>query len=37
MKSYLIYFSLIWALVIILMGLFVRFRHKHHFSEDEDQ
>ena len=31
MKSYLIYFSLIWALVIILMGLFIRFRHKHHF------
>ena len=23
--------------VIILMGLFIRFRHKHHFSEDEDQ
>jgi len=36
MSSYLVYFSLIWAVVIILMGLFIRLRHKHKFPEDED-
>jgi len=36
MSSYLVYFSLIWAVVIILMGLFIRLRNNHKFPEDED-
>jgi hypothetical protein len=35
MKSYLIYFSILWALGIILMGLFIRVRSKHKFPEDD--
>ena len=36
MKSYLIYFSAVWALVIILMGLFIRLKYKDQMTEDED-
>tara|TARA_B100001113_G_C20920434_1_gene539815 strand:+ start:279 stop:398 length:120 start_codon:yes stop_codon:yes gene_type:complete len=37
MESYLIYFSLLWALGIILMGLFVRMRSKHKFSDLDNE
>ncbi len=35
MKSYLIYFSILWAIGIILMGLFIRMRSKHKFPDDK--
>ena len=37
MKSYLVYFSILWAIGIILMGLFIRIRYKHKFPNDEEK
>ncbi len=37
MESYLIYFSILWALGIILMGLFVRMRTKNKFSDLDNE
>ena len=37
MKSYLVYFAILWALGIILMGLFIRIRSKHKFPTDETE
>ena len=37
MESYLIYFSVLWALGIILMGLFVRMRTKNKFSDLDNE
>jgi len=37
MKSYLLFYAIIWALVMILMGLFVRLRHKNKFPTNEEE
>jgi len=37
MKSYLVYFAILWAIGIILMGLFIRIRSKHKFPNDEEK